>query len=207
MKLLWLLVLKVPWVLLLSHSFRPYNGYWCNRFFIQYILLKVFVLLIKIRIWGADYLHCLRWKLQMDDKVFQSCVWVSLDCFHRSLHLFCWQNSHRSNDPSNFISQKILEWLCFQVCPKILLRSAKPLYDYSEGRVKSLLHLFFEAVHLPLHVTLCVCLCVQGRNGLRMNACWQRKGLSGGPMWPTFIKMMTKMRADMKKGLGIFRDI
>lgn len=74
--------------------------------------------------------------------------------------------------------------------------------------MKDLLHLFFEAVHLPLHVTSCVRLCVQGRNGLRMNACWQRKeGLAGGPMCPTFIKMMTKMRTDVKKGSGIFRDL
>lgn len=66
------------------------------------------------------------------------------------------------------------------------------------------MHLFFEAIYLPLRVTLCVYLCVQGRNSLRMNASWQRKeGLSGGPTWPTFIKMMTKMRADVKKGSGI----
>lgn len=38
-----------------------------------------------------------------------------------------------------------------------------------------------------------------------MNAGWQRKeGLSGSPTWPTFIKMMTKMRTDVKKGSGIF---
>lgn len=74
--------------------------------------------------------------------------------------------------------------------------------------MKGLPHPFFEAVHLPLRETLRVRLCVQGRNGLRMNACWQRKeGLSGGPVWPTFIKMMTEMRTDMKEGSGIFRDI
>lgn len=71
--------------------------------------------------------------------------------------------------------------------------------------MKGFLHLFFEAVHLPLHVSLCVCLCVQGRNGLRMNACWQRKeGLSGGPMWPTFIKMMTKNEDRCEKKVQVF---
>lgn len=74
--------------------------------------------------------------------------------------------------------------------------------------MKGLLCLFFEAVRLPLHVTLCVYLCVQGRNRFKMNAGWQRKeGLSGGPTWPTFIKMMTKMRTDVRKGSTIFRDI
>lgn len=74
--------------------------------------------------------------------------------------------------------------------------------------MKGLLHLFFKAIHLCLHVTLCVYLRVQGRNSFRMNTSWQRKeGFSGHPTWPTFIKMMTKMRADVKKGSGIFKDI
>lgn len=74
--------------------------------------------------------------------------------------------------------------------------------------MKGLLHLFFEAIRLPLHVTLCVYLFVQGRNSFRMNVGWQRKeGLSGGPAWPTFIKMMTKIKTVVKKGSGIFRDI
>jgi len=50
MKLFCLLVLNIPSVPLLSHSFRQCDGYGCTRFFVKYVLFKVFVLLIKTRI-------------------------------------------------------------------------------------------------------------------------------------------------------------
>lgn len=142
----------------------------------------------------------------MDDNIFQSCVQIGLNNFRRNLHLFHSQNSHISSDPSNIHSLKILEWLCFQICPKILLWSAKPVRLQWRKSERSLASFLRSSTSSSSHDF--VCLCVQGRNSLRINACWQRKaGFSGGPMWPTFIKMMKKMRADFKKGSGIFQDV
>lgn len=121
-------------------------------FFFRFFFL---IYLVNIRIWGIDYLQ---WKLLTGWHFSEFCL-NRLGFLDRSLHLFHSQNSHRSSHSSNFISLKVREWLCFQVCPKILLWSTKLLYDKNEGGIKGLLHLFLELIHLPLHVTLCVCLC------------------------------------------------
>lgn len=137
---------------------------------------------------------------------FQSCVWIGLYAFHRSLYLFHSQNSHRSSDPSNFNTLKILEWLCFQM----LLWCDQPSFcvtrEKEEWKVSCI---FSSKPYIFLFMWLYVCIFVfRAEIVFKMNADWQRKeGLSGGPTWPTFIKTMMKMRTDVKEGSGIFRDI